>query len=111
MCVHARTHAYRVIDSPHQDAQHRVTSSENLHLLLHKVLLFRLPLGRQGAGGNVGRRHGALRPVCAPLRGLSATLLYVKQPGVTCSAAAGVNTSCPGLTAAGEGELSGIFSL
>lgn len=87
--MHARTHAhsYRVIDSPHQDTQHRFTGAENLHLLLHKVLLLRLPLGRQGAygaGGDVGRRHGALRPVCAPHRGLSATLLYVKQPGVSC---------------------------
>lgn len=85
--THAHHQSYRVIDSPHQDAQHRVTGAENLHLLLHKVLLFRLPLGRQGAqraGGDGGRSHGALRPVCAALRGVSAVLLYVKQHGVTC---------------------------
>lgn len=75
--THAHACAYRVIDSPHQDAQHRVTGAENLHVLLHKVFLFRLSLGRQSAqrGGDVGRSHGALGPVCAALRGVSAVLL------------------------------------
>lgn len=52
---------YRVIDPPHQDAQHRVTGSENLHLLLHEVFLLGLPLGLQSGdgGGGVGRRHGS----------------------------------------------------
>lgn len=51
---------YRVIDSPHQDAQHGVTASENLHFLLHKVLLFAFPFGRQSVqkvGGVPRRRH------------------------------------------------------
>lgn len=75
--THAQACAYRVIDSPHQDAQHRVTGTENLHVLLNKVFLFRLSLGRQSAqsGGDVGRRHGALGSVCAALRGVSVVLL------------------------------------
>lgn len=80
--THAHACAYRVIDSPHQDAQHRVTGAENLHVLLHKVFLFRLSLGRQSAqsGGDVGRRHGALGPVCAALcAGFGRPLMWSSQ--------------------------------
>lgn len=88
--THAHTHAraYRVIDSPHQDAHHRVTGAEKLHVLLHKVFLFRLSLGRQSAqsGGDVGRRHGPLGPVRAALCGASPVLL--------CKAARGELRSC-----------------
>lgn len=55
-------HTYRVVDPPHQDAQNRIAGSQDLHLLLDKVFLLGLPLGRQlaescGSGG--GRRgHG-----------------------------------------------------
>lgn len=54
------THTHRVIDAPHQDAQHRLTGSENLHFLLHEVLLLRLPLGAQRVGGGAGRGHVAV---------------------------------------------------
>lgn len=55
-----RPYSYRMIDSPHQHAQHGVTRSENLHFLLNKVFLLRLPFWRQSVqmvGGSTGRRH------------------------------------------------------
>lgn len=51
---------YRVVDPPHQDAQNGITGSQDLHLLLHKMFLLGLSLGRQLAerSGSGARRRG-----------------------------------------------------
>lgn len=62
-------HTYRVVDPPHQDAQNGIAGSQDLHLLLHKVLLLGLPLGRQLAerhGSDGGRRGHGFTPTRWP---------------------------------------------
>ena len=77
----ART--YRVIDPPHQDAQHGVTGSENLHFLLHEVFLLRLPFGRQGAqrvGGGAGRGHRGLSQLCVRVSASVSRVCNLRRP-------------------------------
>lgn len=49
----------RVVDPPHEDAEQRVASPEQLHFLRHEVLFLGLGFTRHDGHDAAGGRHGA----------------------------------------------------
>lgn len=61
---------YRMINAPHEHAEHRVARPEHFDLLLHEMFLFGLGFGGEhdhraggAAGVTVGRHHHGRSPV------------------------------------------------
>lgn len=65
-----RISPYRMINAPHEHAEHRVARPEHFNLLLHEMFLFGLGFGGEhdhraggAAGVTVGRHHHGHSPV------------------------------------------------
>lgn len=77
---------YRMIYSPHKDAEHRVAGAEHLHLLLYEVFLFSLGFSGQhenGAGSAAGvteSRHRAASPLLGSSRFLLSASAVTHSP-------------------------------